>query len=447
MKIHARVYVLFSLLALIMIASCQNPDSSDSPSGPWLEKAIQAEGFIAQGQYESDQGWTWRTLPDSLEAMADYSLYSGVPGICLFYLELYHVTGDPSHLLTAEKGGAYLLRRIPDTIPPAEALGLYTGVAGIGYTLGELYRSTQQEQYLDGLQECLQILAASATPTSNGGIEWGGGINDIVYGAAGIGLFMEYAAAQLDIPEGDSLAILVGEGLLANAIDTAGMLRWRFMPEYERFMDNFSHGTAGVAYFLTRLNMRTGEKAYLEAALQATRLLDALADERGFIPHHYPGGEDLFYLSWCHGPAGIARLYSALFEATKDPIWEEELFAAAQNMLEEDLNPEAQPGFWKNAGKCCGTTSLAEYYLWLYQKSGESLYLNQALELTAQVIQNAQVEAGTMKWVHAEHRVLPDFVQAQSGLMQGSAGIGLWLLALEQHQAGKSPFVQLVDYQ
>jgi hypothetical protein len=37
----------------------------------------------------------------------------------------------------------------------------------------------------------------------------------------------------------------------------------------------------------------------------------------------------------------------------------------------------------------------------------------------------AQSDSGGWKWIQAENRVEPDNVQAQTGLMQGAAGIGL----------------------
>ena len=41
-------------------------------------------------------------------------------------------------------------------------------------------------------------------------------------------------------------------------------------------------------------------------------------------------------------------------------------------------------------------------------------------------------------WVQAEHRVRPEFRVAQTGYMQGAAGIGLWLLEADAHRTGRS---------
>ena len=38
---------------------------------------------------------------------------------------------------------------------------------------------------------------------------------------------------------------------------------------------------------------------------------------------------------------------------------------------------------------------------------------------------------GGLKWIQAEHRLHPDRLTAQTGLMQGAAGVGLTLLRLD----------------
>ena len=55
-----------------------------------------------------------------------------------------------------------------------------------------------------------------------------------------------------------------------------------------------------------------------------------------------------------------------------------------------------------------------------------------------------QIEGG-IKWIQAEHRVRPEFLQAQTGLMQGAAGIGLWLLRLDAFDHSGVPKVIFPD--
>ena len=44
----------------------------------------------------------------------------------------------------------------------------------------------------------------------------------------------------------------------------------------------------------------------------------------------------------------------------------------------------------------------------------------------------AQADGGGLKWIQAENRIEPDNVQAQTGLMQGAAGIGLFFIHLAE---------------
>jgi hypothetical protein len=57
----------------------------------------------------------------------------------------------------------------------------------------------------------------------------------------------------------------------------------------------------------------------------------------------------------------------------------------------------------------------------------------------------AAVEDGRMKWIQAEHRTRPELLIAQTGLMQGAAGIGLYLVHLDAFEQGKHPKINLPD--
>jgi hypothetical protein len=57
--------------------------------------------------------------------------------------------------------------------------------------------------------------------------------------------------------------------------------------------------------------------------------------------------------------------------------------------------------------------------------------------MTVHLLKKAIMDEKGLKWIQAEHRVRPDFLVAQTGLMQGAAGIGLWLLKLDSFEKGK----------
>ena len=53
---------------------------------------------------------------------------------------------------------------------------------------------------------------------------------------------------------------------------------WPIATGSKRNMPNFSHGTAGVAYFLATLYQQTREKEFLDAAVLGGRYLTSVAD-------------------------------------------------------------------------------------------------------------------------------------------------------------------------
>ena len=73
----------------------------------------------------------------------------------------------------------------------------------------------------------------------------------------------------------------------------------------------------------------------------------------------------------------------------------------------------------KRARKACGTTSV--------------------------IADASTVDGGKRSWLQAEHRERPDFVEAQTGYMQGAAGIGSFLLHLATFDAEVIAKIPLPD--
>ena len=93
---------------------------------------------------------------------------------------------------------------------------------------------------------------------------------------------------------------------------------WNPSATFRRNYPNFSHGTSGVAYFLATLYQVSRQRVFLDAAIDGTRYLEAVAHrENGTakIFHSTDGGENRFYLSWCHGRVGTARLFYRLHQS------------------------------------------------------------------------------------------------------------------------------------
>jgi lantibiotic modifying enzyme len=211
------------------------------------------------------------------------------------------------------------------------------------------------------------------------------------------------------------------------------------------FMPNFSHGTAGVSYFLAELYHSTGDQRFLNVAIQGAEHLLAIANDSGLVYHHEPDGLDLFYLGWCHGPAGTARLFYTLYKLTGNDTWKDALLRSSEAVLACGIPTRQTPGFWNNVGQCCGSVGIARFYLGLHAAFGDKRFLDFSKALTNDVLRRASREDNGIKWIQAEHRKRPELLIAQTGFMQGSAGIGTWLLWLDAFENGNRVLIRLPD--
>jgi lantibiotic modifying enzyme len=204
---------------------------------------------------------------------------------------------------------------------------------------------------------------------------------------------------------------------------------------------NFSHGAAGVSYFLATLYQSTNDRAFLDAALAGAAYLDAVANKDGNalkVFHHEPGGESLYYLSWCHGPAGLSRLFYRLGEVTKDARWHERMQRAAAAIQASGVPEQRTDGFWNNISQCCGNCGVGEYFLTMNRLMPNSSYAEMVRRVAADTLRRSTADDDGVKWVQAENRVQPEVVIAQTGYMQGAAGVGTFFLHCDAAARGRS---------
>lgn len=410
----------------------------------YLDAAKGAAQWIGASALKESHGLVWPADPRDAKSV-NTTLYAGTPGPILFYLEAYRVTGDSRYLEDARAGADALMASMTDD----KESGLYEGLAGTGYTLGEMYLVTKDDKHLDGARNAVHLLQRSAKPAGSG-VAWND-VTDIIAGSSGSALFLLWAADHLDIPEARDLAAKAGNHLIEVAEHPApGQNRWMMDSKFPREMPNFSHGTAGVAYFLATLFQKTGDKRYLDAALGGAKYLTSIADQDGescLIYHDDKQGRKMYYLGWCHGPAGTARFFYRLFQVTKDPQWMTWMKKLARTLTETQYFGKAvTPGEWDNVSVCCGLTAEAEFYLNMYQLTKDKQYLDLARKATDLLLSKATRDDQGVRWVQAEDRVSPNDKIAQTGLMQGASGIGLWLLHYSAFLSGKAhPAITLPD--
>ncbi len=428
--------LLLLICLVIMLCTCGESGKQDY----YLNAAKNTAEWLNSVKVETDDGTYWPVVPDTSSA-GDISLYHGSPGVVLFYLELFKATGDSVYLQTAGRGATWLMhkadrnnngyswninvrnRQIPET-------GLYTGTAGIGSVFLEMYKHTGKDEYLEYAAGAADWLCKSIIPKENGAV-WGNS-NDIVSGAAGIGLFLIRAAKELREQSYLITAKKAGYYLINEAIVDKHGFKWQGIKGWEKLYPNFSHGTSGIAFFLASLFKETGMQGFYESSYEGAGWLMAYKrgekDEASWY-HHEPDGKDLFYVSWCHGPGGSARLFYQLYKISGKQDMLDWVNKSATWLMNCGLDSNPLKGHW-NLSVCCGSAGIGEFFADIYKTSGKKEYLLWAEKMADELISKSNAGGMGWKWVQAEHRTRPDEVYAQTGFSQGAAGIGLFFLKM-----------------
>jgi lantibiotic modifying enzyme len=118
---------------------------------------------------------------------------------------------------------------------------------------------------------------------------------------------------------------------------------------------------------------------------------------------------------------------------------------SANGILTSGIPEKRTPGFWNNVSQGCGSAGVAQFFLDLYGATKETRYLDFARKMTDDLMARATRDDRGTRWVQAENRIQPGNLLAQTGYMQGAAGIGMWLLRLDAAQKNRAPFVRFPD--
>lgn len=447
-----RRFLTSSASAAALIPGFQLPawTQLESSARPHLDVALEAWRWIDRSRVRTDHGITWPA--DPMEPRLDgATLYSDAPGVLPFALELFHTTQDEMYLAAAREGADHLAAMLDDPGVAGLGSGFYVGVGGLAFVFEEVFRASGDAKYRGLAGRALGQMLDSAVEVGDG-IAWPQGQNevtDIVSGAAGTGLTLLWLFDRLGDERALAAADAAGRRLVEIAEPADTGRRWQLFPGMQREYPNFSHGTGGVAYFLATLAARTGDRDLLGAATDGAHYLQSLAnlDNGGYrILHYTPEGEDRFYLSWCHGPAGTNRLFYRLWEATGEETWLDWVHSGARGIMNSGVPEERTAGFWENISQCGGEAGLGEFFLAFGREAENQDYLDYVDRLNASLLRRSTHEYGGRKWAQAENRVSPDVKIAQTGFMQGAAGVGKYFLHVDSMvERFEGPAITLPD--
>lgn len=434
-------------------------------SATYLEAAKEAARWIRSTARPTEYGLTWLPDPDRPDVDATITaaptIYSGNAGVVIFFLELARATGDASYLEDAKRGADQLAaswREVlarPPLIPIENAqLDFGMGLAGTAFTLAQVWLATREEIFREAAEEITRQIVGLARP-EGAGLTWTG-LPTVGMGDGSIVLYLLWAARELDEPAWREVAGRVGEHILElGSPDPRGGIKWPG-PSLEQFgmpagaaLPNFELGTAGVAYLMARLYAELGDSRFLEAARQGAAHVQALATVRGdaaLLYYREPDLTDLYYLGYCHGPVGTARLFYELNRIAGEPEYQEWLERFARGITSSGVPEKQTPGLWNVVCQCCGTAGIADFFVSLYVATRDADYLAYARRVAEQTLSRAaNFDGKGYRWYQAWTRVKPNDVAAETGYMIGAAGVGSAFLHLALAEEGRYEAILFPD--
>ncbi len=268
--------IRITAILLLLLAPLQADIAAAKEIGERLRKKAQ----------RTDTGWTFAKGP---------GVYAGDAGVAIYFAALYRATKDKRWLEATRE----TLRHAVDEMPTA--CGLYVGRAGVGEACLECFWATGDKRFLRDARRCAERLPEYAA-------------TDIISGAAGTGIFL----LNLHRATGDkkhlAAAQRAGDYLLAHAVRKGGQASWPIAPGKNKAVYlGFSHGAAGIGYFLLHLGRRTGVKRYTVRAHEAAQFL-LEHEEDGHWWRTVPATSTLRRVQWCHGAPGIGLFFKELPE-------------------------------------------------------------------------------------------------------------------------------------
>jgi hypothetical protein len=391
-------------------------------------------------------GYKW---PDSVGSYYYYTdLYYGSPGIVTLFSKLYETIADEEYFQYAVGGAQWLIERATPEAdgfkwPQREGLslyytGLYVGTAGTGDAFLNLYETLSDPIYLEYATGAANWLLSVAIFENQDECKWPSSqytadyCTDIIYGAAGVGLFLLRMYNLTNNPEYLDYARYTGNWLVNQAIPVGSGYKWEVSNNCPYIYTGFSHGAAGIGYFLAELFEHTDESQFLEYAEGAGQwLIDIAIPEAGGCKWWSKEGDTPSYATgWCHGPAGTCLLFMKLYQITSDNIYL--TYAEMGGTWLISLATPSGGGYkWPHYQGyptyditiCHGAAGIGDFFLKMFALTNEGIYYDYAEGAAEWLKSVADTSAGGYRWA--------TFGSYYTGFSTGTSGVGLFFLDLE----------------
>jgi len=449
------------LLAFLAAPAFGEAPGAAAPGAEFAKAARDIGDFLLKTARHDGDAQYWAQFEGGPKALADnqrqfpLALYNGVAGTGFFFLSLHRATGEPRYLEAARGAGLRLVQKaqgLPGgglrwqgsserkgrTIPEAEGIGLYTGNAGIGIFLLHLFQATKDARFRAAADGAFERVLKEAKAEGEGCC-WENAFQDIIGGEAGIGLALIEAHRLAGNPAYIAAARKAASWLLSKAAPKGDMALWT---TYGTPDPNFSHGTAGIAFFLVAL----GDPPARKAGIAGAKWVESQAspcEGDGLLWKYYaeppPQGKQNWVMnSWCHGAPGTTRLFLLLHRLTGDEAVLRTAARGAGGIRAEARLSSGKP-FYYNPTVCCGAAGCMDAFCDLYAATKEKRFLDDARLLADSVLRDLRDAPGgrafaTYDEADEETKLAPYY---ETGFMLGNAGIGYALLRLSALMDGE----------
>ena len=169
--------------------------------------------LLENAMREGEEIW-WPARPGvSLEA--DGSLYGGIAGPALFFIEAYRTDGDERWLEPVRGTATWMARHFNETSSGWAGCGLFTGIGGWAVVLHELASATGDAEARRQAAAVVDTILAGAAKSVDGA-NWHE-FTEIIWGTAGIGCLLLAIGRSYAGDRSMELAMQAGDWLIQQA--------------------------------------------------------------------------------------------------------------------------------------------------------------------------------------------------------------------------------------
>ncbi len=369
----------------------------------FLNLAVSVGDYVSSKAERTDAGSRWSTI--GYFGSSEYSpeVFSGVAGIVLFLADLGRVTGDQIHVGLARDGARWIDETMQsDHGGIGRYKGLYSGFSGHGLAMLHAGRAARD----DSLIARALRRADALTNTTYGGFE-------LMYGAAGIGVFLLRCFQETARARYLDEAVSAGEHLLEGADVEGDQRNWLIkLGKTAAYQMGMAHGAAGIGYFLAELYRFTDDERFRDGALGTARWLQASAvhTEHGAGWPSHSGDEESPRFQWCHGAPGIGLFFGRTHDITGDD-------SCRKWAMRCGASTAAAGDVRKNPSQCHGLAGNGELFVELARITGDGEWAGKARKFGSLAAEYGDGDPPNRRWRSDEPgEYSPDFMLGASGL-------------------------------